>query len=390
MSRDRQLDGLRTLAVTMVLYHHFFAVNGSVLGHLGVRLFFVLSGFLITRLLLDARSFADYQPSAALKAFYIRRALRIFPPYFAMLGFIWFVNLEGARGSLKWHALYLSNFWYALRNEWTPWVLCHAWSLSIEEQFYIAWPLVILLAPRRLIAPVCVAVIAFSLAYRLYWPFTGTPSLARDLLPPASVDALVAGALLAVYRRKTEACPLWIGPRWIGLSVVPLTIVSITVLWLKSVPMTPTLEWVTWIGGEVFPLIPLVMLVGCCSSGMQGAFGRMLERPTNTAIGRMSYGVYLFHPVVLSLVVKAQSWIPVNVSEQGPGRFVVATAATLMLASISWLAFERPLNQLKRYFPYVSSARPSTPSSPPSIAGERGYEASTYRPSYANPDERGS
>jgi len=385
-ARDRQLDGLRTVAVTMVLYHHFFAVDGSVLGHLGVRLFFVLSGLLITRLLLDARSSFDYQPAAALKAFYIRRALRIFPPYFVMLGFIWLVNLEGARGSLKWHALYLSNFWYALRNEWTPWVLCHTWSLSIEEQFYVAWPLVILLAPRRLIAPISVAVIAFSLAYRFYWPFTGTPSLARDLLPPASVDTLVAGALLAVHRRKTER---W--PAWIGLSVVPLTAAATVFLWLKSVPMTPTLEWLTWIGAEVFPLIPLVVLVGCCSSGVGGAFGRFLERPSITAVGRMSYGVYLFHPIVLSLVVKAQAWIPINVSEQGPGRFVIATTATLMLASISWLAFEKPLNQLKRYFPYVNSARPHTsPSIQPNKADERGYDASAYRPSYANRDERGS
>ena len=386
LARDRQLDGLRTVAVSMVLYHHFFAVDGSVLGHLGVRLFFILSGFLITRLMLDARFSVGYQSGAALKAFYIRRALRIFPPYFAMLGFIWFVNLEGARGSIKWHALYLSNVWYALRNEWTPWVLCHTWSLSIEEQFYIAWPLVILLAPLRLIAPICVAVIAFSLTYRFYWPFTGTPSLARDLLPPASVDALVAGALLAVHRRRTEC---W--PAWIGLSVVPLTTAATIVLWLKSVPMAPAAEWLTWIGAEVFPLIPLVVLVGCCSSGVRGAFGHFLERPSMTAVGRMSYGVYLFHPVVLSLVVKAQPWIPVNVSEQGPGRFVIATTATLMLASISWLAFEKPLNQLKRYFPYISSARTQvSPSMRRSQADERERDASAYRPSYVNRDERGS
>jgi len=385
-ARDRQLDGLRTVAVSMVLYHHFFAVDGSVLGHLGVRLFFVLSGFLITRLLLDARSSFDYRPAPALKAFYLRRALRIFPPYFAMLGFIWLVNLEGARGSLKWHAFYLSNFWYALRDEWTPWVLCHTWSLSIEEQFYIAWPLVILLAPRRLIASICVAAIVFSLAYRIYWPFTGTPSLARDLLPPASVDALVAGALLAVHRTSSDG---W--PRWIGLSVAPLTVAAMIVLWLKSVPMTPTLEWLTWIGAEVFPVIPLVVLVGCCSSGMRGPFGHFLERPSMIAVGRMSYGVYLFHPIVLSLVVKAQTWIPINVSAQGPGRFVIATTATLALASISWLAFEKPLNQLKRYFPYVSPTRTkASPSILPSKGCERAYDAAAYRPSYANRDERGS
>ncbi|WP_409527079.1 acyltransferase family protein [Rhizobium sp. P32RR-XVIII] len=334
----------------MVLYDHFWATGGSVLGHLGVRLFFVLSGFLITRLLLEARSTVRYEPTTALKSFYIRRALRIFPPYFAVLGFVWFVNLEGARGSLKWHALYLSNFWYALRDEWAPWVLCHTWSLSIEEQFYIAWPLVMLRAPRRLIAPVCVAVITSSLAYRLYWPLTGTPSLARDLLPPASMDALVGGALLAVYRRTTD---VW--PQWMRLSWLPLTAAAIIFLWLKSVPMAPALEWLTWIGAELSPLVPFVMLVGYGSSGLRGAPRRLLQLPPIVAIGRVSYGVYLFHPIVLSLLVKAQAWIPVDVSEQGPGRFAVGTIATLMVASISWLAFEKPLNQLKRHFPYVSS-----------------------------------
>ena len=93
--RYRQLDGLRAVAVAMVLYAHFFAADGSYWGHVGVRLFFVLSGFLITRLLLEARSAAEFEPVAALKSFYIRRALRIFPPYFGMLGFVW---LAGPRG----------------------------------------------------------------------------------------------------------------------------------------------------------------------------------------------------------------------------------------------------------------------------------------------------
>ncbi len=356
-TRDRQLDGLRAIAVTMVLYAHFFAEDGAFWGHLGVRLFFVLSGFLITRLLLDARSAERYEPSTALKSFYIRRALRIFPPYFAMLGFIWVVNLEGARGNLAWHALYLSNFWYALQNEWSPWVLCHTWSLSIEEQFYVLWPLVILLVPRHLIERICIAVIACSLAYRLCWPVTGTPTLMRDLLPTASMDALASGALLAAYRARNAS---W--PRWMKLSWMPSVAAVVILAWPRPA-MTPALDWVAWIGTEVLPLVPLTMLVGCCSVGIGGYFGRVAEFAPLTALGRISYGVYLFHPIVLSLVVKAHAWIPVNVSEQGPGRFVVAGAATLMLASLSWSLFETRLNQLKRHFPYVAPADPNAPAS---------------------------
>ncbi|MEK1851877.1 MAG: acyltransferase [Phyllobacterium sp.] len=346
--RYRQLDGLRAIAVVMVLYAHFFAAGGSFWGHVGVRLFFVLSGFLITRLLLEARSAAEFEPLAAIKSFYIRRALRIFPPYFGLLGFVWLANLEQSKRVLAWHALYLSNFWYAFRDEWTPWILCHTWSLSIEEQFYVIWPLIILLAPRRSIERICIGVILFSLAFRLYWPVTGTPSLARDLLPPASMDALASGALLAAWRSRTA-----LSPQWMRMSWVPLAGAFLILLWLRPMPVPAIQDWARWIGLEILPLVPLVMIVSYCSAGLGGYLGRLVECPPLTALGRISYGVYLFHAIVLALTVKAQPWIPINVSEQGPGRFLIAGAGTLMLAYISWLVLEKRINALKSHFPYV-------------------------------------
>jgi peptidoglycan/LPS O-acetylase OafA/YrhL len=369
--RDRQLDALRALAVSMVLYAHFFDSDGSNWGHLGVRLFFVLSGFLITRLLLEARSAGEFKPATALKAFYSRRALRIFPPYFAVLTFVWLVDLEQSRGALIWHALYLSNYWYALRDAWDPWVLCHTWSLSIEEQFYIVWPLIILFAPRQSIERICVGVIVFSLAFRFYWPITGMPSLARDLLPPASMDALAAGALLAAYRSRSAIWPLWMRLGW-----MPLASAFLVCHWLAPASVTSPQAWALWIAGEVLPLLPLVMLVGCCSSGVGGSVGRLAEFPLVTGLGRISYGVYLFHPIALSLVVKAQPWIPVNVSSQGAGRLLVAGMATLMVASISWLLFERPINGLKRYFPYVPSPQNKAAlAAPAGASGSAGWLA---------------
>ncbi len=348
--RDRQLDGLRAIAVTMVLYAHFLSSDDSYWGHVGVRLFFVLSGFLITRLLLDARASANFQTFPALFSFYVRRTLRIFPPYFAMLGFVWLVDLEQSRGPLLWHALYISNFWYAIQNEWAPWVLVHTWTLSIEEQFYIVWPFLILLAPRHWIVRICVAAIVFSLAYRFYWPLTGTPSVARDLLPPASMDALGAGALLAACRNRGSDWPGWIKRSWL-----PLGLAFLLLLNLSPAQMTPTLAWLRWIGLEVLPLVPLAVIVGLCADHMKSPIGQLLAWRPLVAYGRISYGVYLYHALVLALVVKAQPWIPITVSEQGLGRFLVAGAATLMLASLSWWAFENPINAFKRHFPYVAS-----------------------------------
>ena len=347
--RDQQLDGLRAIAVILVLYAHFLSANDSYWGHVGVRLFFVLSGFLITRLLLDARSSAEFKSLPALGAFYMRRLLRIFPPYFAMLGFVWLIELEQSRGVLVWHALYLSNFWYAQQDAWTPWVLCHTWTLAIEEQFYLVWPLLILLAPRHRIKQICVAVIVFSLVYRFYWPFTGTPSVARDVLPPASMDALGAGALLAAYRTRNSTLPHWLRRSW-----VPLAAAFLLLLWFAPAQPTPVEAWARWIGLEIFPLVPMVAIVWFCSNRIQTGIGRVLELPPLVALGRISYGVYLYHALVLALVVRAQPWTPVNVSDQGLGRFLIAGAATLVLASVSWLAFEKPINGLKRHFPYVA------------------------------------
>ncbi|RWG59953.1 MAG: acyltransferase [Mesorhizobium sp.] len=351
--RDIQLDAVRAVAVTLVLYAHFLAPNGtSFLGHLGVRLFFVLSGFLITRLLLDARDSNAFASGPALRAFYARRVIRIFPPYFAVLALVWLTNLEQSSSSLAWHALYLSNFWYALRNDWNPWLLCHFWSLSIEEQFYLAWPLIVLLAPRRRIEAITIGVILFSFAYRFYWPLTANPALARDLLPPASMDALGCGALLAVRRARSADVPRWMRLGWPAFAVVFLLVV-----WSDPGPANSAWEWGHWALVQVLPLVPLVAIVAACSNGLGDRLGKLAELPPLLFLGRISYGVYLYHPILLAYAVKAQPWIPLNVSEQGPGRFLVAGAATLLVASLSWALFEKPLNSLKRYFPYVARSR---------------------------------
>ncbi|RWE05868.1 MAG: acyltransferase, partial [Mesorhizobium sp.] len=270
-ARDIQLDALRAVAVTLVLYAHFLAPGGSsFLGHLGVRLFFVLSGFLITRLLLEARDAAQFEAGPALRSFYARRVIRIFPPYFAVLALVWFTDLEQSRSSLAWHALYLSNFWYALRNDWNPWLLCHFWSLSIEEQFYLAWPLIVLLAPRRRIEAITIGVICFSLVYRFYWPIATDTALARDLLPPASMDALGCGALLAVRRARGADVPQWMRRGWPALAAVFLLVV-----WSDPGLASSTWEWPRWLLVQVLPLVPLTAVVAACSNGLGGALGRL-------------------------------------------------------------------------------------------------------------------
>ena len=147
MGRIRRFDGLRALAVLAVIQHHFGikAVNDVLApGGPAVQLFFVLSGYLITGILLDAREQADR--GAALTTFYIRRALRIFPAYYVALTLAASLNVN-VYDAWPWHAAYLSNVRIALDGKW-PGPVSHFWSLSVEEQFYLLWPMIVLFARR--------------------------------------------------------------------------------------------------------------------------------------------------------------------------------------------------------------------------------------------------
>jgi peptidoglycan/LPS O-acetylase OafA/YrhL len=148
------------------------------------------------------------------------------------------------------------------------------------------------------------------------------------------------------------------------MSWVPLAAAFLILLWLRPVPVPVTQDWARWIGLEVLPLVPLVMIVSYCSQGLGGYLGRFAECPPLAALGRISYGVYLFHAIVLALIVKAQPFIPINVSQQGFGRLLIAGAGTLMLASISWLVLEKRINALKDFFPYVAPKEHTTAQAP--------------------------
>jgi peptidoglycan/LPS O-acetylase OafA/YrhL len=201
-----QIDGLRAIAVGGVLLTHFWFPHGP-FGHLGVRLFFVISGFLITERLLDARASIEGGASHPLQegvAYFLRRALRLFPAYYLLLTLLLITDAGGIRASAPWHIFNLTNVWFVKIDDWSPWMIAHFWSLSIEEQFYLVWPWVILLLPLRAFGPVVVGTILLGIGFRA--GVLMTPLAERQVaiwvLTPAAFDALGAGALLALLARN--------------------------------------------------------------------------------------------------------------------------------------------------------------------------------------------
>jgi peptidoglycan/LPS O-acetylase OafA/YrhL len=355
--RFGQLDALRAFAVLgVVACHTFDPIRQSWTGYgaYGVQLFFVISGFLITGILIDARRDADAigaPKGGVFRSFYARRALRIFPIYYLTLAVGTMIGVQGMREHLGWNLLYLSNWRIALDGYWGS--VTHVWSLAVEEQFYLLWPLVVLLAPRRLLPWAIGAMIAAALATRAYLTFaTDMWADGIGIVTPAVLDALGLGALLALLWRTTGNVDRIV--RWLG--VLALVILATEVVLSRVVDGSSAITDIWW------PLL-FVWIVHRTARGVTGPVGRMLQWRWLAYIGLVSYGIYLFHLFVVPVGEIAEDRLGVDlpIPELGLMRFVVVAVVSIAVAAASWTLFERPINDQKRRFPYIrrASAAPS-------------------------------
>ena len=242
------LDGVRGLAILVVLVHNaaWIAESGEHLlfklvvalastGWIGVQLFFVLSGFLITGILLDSKGKREF-----FRSFYIRRALRILPPYFFVVGLM-VVLAATISWSPEWSRAVLAHqwsYWFYVSNWIQPFNLgipgfSHLWSLAVEEQFYLLWPLVAWLLPRHRFRTACVGLIVVTPLIRLGLRLVGLPEATAYMFTVARWDALAAGALVAVLVRESSG-RAWL-ERWRG--TIGLTAGACTLLlagWLHG------------------------------------------------------------------------------------------------------------------------------------------------------------
>jgi peptidoglycan/LPS O-acetylase OafA/YrhL len=351
--RNGQLDSLRALAVTAVLIHHYWPtciLDFADTGHLGVRLFFVLSGYLITGILLRCRSSIEAGQSDAatgLRHFYIRRFLRIFPPYYALLALMAVTNFPGVRNTLWWHAGYASNFLFALQGSWTPWVTSHFWSLAVEEQFYLVWPFLILLVPRSRLRTVVIAITVSSPLFRLIGLWAGVNETALYVATPASLDALGMGSLLALCADQPAA---WRRMTRLGLISIPLTLITFGVLLVNDQP------WLNYVVYETGVAVAFACLVGKTAAGFSGLPGKLLSLRPLQYVGKISYGIYLYHLFVVEAFWKLLGIARLPLLDKGPVLFLIMASTTVAMAALSWKFLEQPFNSLKRHFPYEPEA----------------------------------
>ena len=349
-NRNNALDGLRGLSILAVMIHHIgpgFA-GPLPLGWAGVRIFFVLSGFLITRILLECRGHMESGWQSAgftIRQFYWRRLLRIFPIFFLAIAILWIFDFGEVRKNLLWHAAYLSNIKFSIDGYYHDYV-AHFWSLDVEEQFYLIWPMMMLLLPRKCLIWAILGTIAAGIVYRYAALSSDVSGFAFEAIPLSCLDTLGGGALLAflLYQGKStrgwaiaySACGVVGGVSLIADVLLPDNIAGVP----RLIFMPTALAFFT-----VSVIHHIIVRPHACWTM------RILSFKPLRYIGTISYGLYIYHAIIQSILV---SWEDHLLKWGRNGEIVLYFLLSLIAASLSWQLIEKPLNCLKRFIPYKS------------------------------------
>ncbi len=356
-----QLDALRFFAVTGVMIAHNWQPSSDTLilgqvdwAELGVKLFFVLSGFLITGILIGGRELVERDSTPrrfVIRQFYIRRFLRIFPVYYAVLFALILANAAQIREIWPWLFSYATNI-YVWHHLAFPATVPHFWTLAIEEQFYLVWPWAMLFLPRRWLVPFLLTLCCLGPAWRLYASFHYSPDdwSAAYTFTPAVVDFLAIGAVLAIAAHYQPWEKL---QRTLTRVVLPIgAVMYVSLFWVsRSVDHHVPLALESTGAALVF-----CWLIGSASRGFVGPARRLLEWRPIVYLGKISYGIYIYHFLVPLVFAAAATRLSVGYEDSGFANFIATSVVTIGIAALSWHLFERPINGLKRYFRYERAA----------------------------------
>jgi peptidoglycan/LPS O-acetylase OafA/YrhL len=359
-----QLDALRFLAVLGVMVAHNWHPRRLpwLLGDLdwaglGVQLFFVLSGFLITGILLDCRHMAEKTSQSSMffiQQFYVRRFLRIFPIYYLVVLLLILADVSPAREIWGWLVTYTTNFYITLNNEWVG-RMGHFWTLAVEEQFYLIWPWLVLFAPRKWLVATILTMIPLSSTYRLYaytnFPFDiGAMDFKAATFTVANLDTLGVGALLSLV--WNSSIPKKSLQRYLTKMVLPIgIIIYVMCLFLFHYRIKPSVFFVV---GDFGAALIFAWLVSSAGVGFKGRIGKLLTFPLLTYLGKITYGIYVYHNLMPLVLIPVFEHFGMPLHVPGLMNFILSTVLTIAIASLSWWSFELPINNLKRYFEYAS------------------------------------
>jgi peptidoglycan/LPS O-acetylase OafA/YrhL len=347
------LDGLRGLAILLVVvYHNFGFINVFLFGWLGVDLFFVLSGFLITDILLASVGEKNF-----LRNFFVRRMLRIFPLYYlALVLFLLIIprlvetfNVDYYRQNQVWLWTYLQNWLYIFKNPNPNNVLNHLWSLAVEEQFYLLWPFVILLIkkPRYLLVIVCLVLVGV-LGLRVWvWKNQVADFAYFNLYTFTRIDGICIGCIVALLLRIDRRFL----SRYTPAIVLFFALLNFAFFFINR-SYDFGFPYLALAGYTTFAMI-FGLLVNEAVTRQTKLINSILSISFLRFFGRISYGLYIFH---WPLYILLTPWLIGQLTATVPAswlQFSVSLAATVIAIAVSWLSFnfyERPFLKIKERF----------------------------------------
>ncbi len=325
-----RLDAFRAIAALLVIWEHFFAPLAPAgmafyPGGLGVYFFFVLSGFLITESL-ERRTGSM---RARLAGFYARRARRIFPVYYLMLAIGIALAIPGFRQSLPWSAVYLNNIQMLQTGQFQEYA-GHFWTLAVEEQFYLLWPLLVVGLGRSATLVAAAGAVLVGVTYR-FWGFDPALYPVYLVSPLANFDLLAMGGLLSFWLRKAGSGQVEARLR----CLLPLSAsAAMAFCFLSGVPMGPLRA----VGVAILPTVAALFLAWMLARAVHARTAPPVwgERPL-IGLGRISYGLYVYHLPLLYFVVQWEGGTPSVMAR------LAGLVATVMAAALSWHVLEAPI-----------------------------------------------
>jgi peptidoglycan/LPS O-acetylase OafA/YrhL len=356
-ARIPELDGIRGIAIGMVLIAHHLAVvtvPGSALAYAlvplrlmgsGVDLFFVLSGFLIGGILMEARPSSNY-----FRVFYTRRFFRIVPIYAVLLlsaAFVWYLvdsgHIRGFDeifvGRLSWwyFVTFLQNIGMSIHNVWGTFPLGVTWSLAVEEQFYLTLPLLIRFLDRRaLVRFILFAIVGAPLLRAFFFHHDPTNLFTWYTLMPCRADSLLVGVLGAILLREPRWRDWLLDHRRFTPLVLGFLLVGVAFLGWRA----PKDHWyMVTIGATQLALTYLAFLLYALLY-RDSWISRCLRWNWLCGLGVIAYGTYLFHEFFLGMFFQRTPWI---YSWRDVGVSMFSMAVTILVCRLSWLYFEKPL-----------------------------------------------
>ena len=231
-------------------------------------------------------------------------------------------------------------------GSWDPVVTGHLWSLSVEEQFYLLWPAVILLVSKRRLVWVLAAGAVTAVIYR--WLMTFTSVAYPDIGTPAALDALCLGGALAYARHVGVTYLRMRAHLWMAAAFALVTFGVLERFGDASLRFTFV---------DLCFAIVFTALVAAVDDGVKGRFGKLLEAPPLLFVGRISYGIYLYHLFVAYIVIRAATHLGFDLPQRGIVTFLTVSALTIVAATISWVLIEKPLASWKQRFPYSADKK---------------------------------